>query len=219
MSNERSERGLLLVVSSPSGAGKTTLCNRLRDEFSGLGFSVSYTTRPPRRGEVQARDYFFVEPGEFEQMIARDELAEYALVHGNHYGTSSAQVREALGRGCDLLFDIDFQGGRRLQQKFPDDIVLVFILPPSLGELERRLRSRGTDAPEVIDRRLRMAIEEIRHYRDYDYVIVNDDLDRAYDALRAVYVAARSRTTRQRGAAEAVISGQGSLLSMGGEER
>lgn len=219
MSNERNERGVLLVVSSPSGAGKTTLCNRLRGEFSGLGFSISYTTRAPRRGEVQGRDYFFVEPRDFEQMIARDELAEYALVHGNHYGTSSAQVREALGRGRDLLFDVDFQGGRRLQQKFADDIVLVFILPPSLGELERRLRSRGTDAPEVIERRLRMAIEEIRHYRDYDYVIVNDDLDRAYDALRAVYVAERSRTVRQRRAADAVISGQGSLLSVGGAKR
>jgi len=219
MSNERSERGLLLVVSSPSGAGKTTLCHRLREEFGNLEFSVSYTTREPRGDEEHGRDYFFVSPGEFESMIARDELAEYALVHGNNYGTSSPQVQEALTRGHDLLFDIDFQGGRQLRQKFPEDVVSIFVLPPSLGELERRLRSRGTDAPEVIDRRLRVATEEIRHYREYHYVIVNDDLDRAYDALRAVYVAERNRVYRRRGAADAVISGQGSLLPMDKERR
>jgi guanylate kinase len=218
MSNERSERGLLLVVSSPSGAGKTTLCTRLRREFSGLEFSVSYTTRAPRKGEEHGKDYFFVDPEAFEAMIRRDELAEYALVHGNNYGTSAPQVREALSRGRDLLFDIDFQGGRQLRQKFPDDVVLVFILPPSMPELERRLRSRGTDAAEVIDRRLRMAREEIRHYGEYHYVIVNDDLDRAYDALRAVYVAERHRTLRRRAAADAVISGQGSLLTIRGAE-
>ena len=115
MSNERSERGLLLVVSSPSGAGKTTLCTRLRREFSGLEFSVSYTTRAPRMGEEHGKDYFFVDPETFEAMIRRDELAEYALVHGNNYGTSAPQVREALSRGRDLLFDIDFQGGRHLK--------------------------------------------------------------------------------------------------------
>jgi len=214
----RSERGLLLVISSPSGAGKTTLCNRLREEFSNLEFSVSYTTRSPRRGETHGRDYFFVEPGPFESMIARDELAEYALVHGHNYGTSAPQVQEALTRGRDLLFDVDYQGGRQLHRKFPEDVVLVFILPPSLGELERRLRSRGTDAPEVIDRRLRMAAEEIRHYREYHYVLVNDDLDRAYDTLRSVYVAERHRTHRRRGAADAVISGQGTLLAMSKEK-
>ncbi|MCA9637287.1 MAG: guanylate kinase [Myxococcales bacterium] len=218
MSSSRSERGLLLVVSSPSGAGKTTLCNRLRREFENLEFSVSYTTRAPRGGERHGVDYYFVSPGDFDEMIARDELAEYALVHGNSYGTSARRVHEALDRGRDLLFDIDFQGGRQLRRKLPDDVVLVFVLPPSLVELERRLRARATDALEVIERRLRVAREEIRHYSEYDYVIVNDDLDRAYEALRAVYVAERQRTRRQRGAAEAVVSGQGSLLMGAADE-
>lgn len=212
MSNEGRDRGLLLVVSSPSGAGKTTLCNRLRREFPALEFSVSYTTRPPRTGERHGVDYYFVAPERFAEMVTRDEFAEYALVHAHNYGTPAAAVQDALQRGRDLLFDIDFQGGRQLRQKFPGDVVLVFILPPSLGELERRLRARATDAPEVIERRLRVAREEIRHYPEYHYVIVNDDLDRAYQALRAVYLAEHQRTDRQRRAADAVCSGQGSLL-------
>lgn len=216
MSNKH--RGLLLVVSSPSGAGKTTLCARLRQEFEQLRFSVSYTTRPPRPGETHGREYFFVDPADFTEMVARDEFAEYALVHGNNYGTSAALVSDALGSGVDLLFDIDFQGGRQLKAKFPDDVVLVFILPPSLRELERRLRSRNTDAPEVIDRRLRVARDELRHYSEYDYIIVNDDLDRAYDVLRSVYVSETFRCARQKAAAEAVLSGQ-QVLDMGGAGR
>ena len=208
-------RGLLLVVSSPSGAGKTTLCTRLRQEFAQLRFSVSYTTRAPRPGEQHGREYFFVDPADFTEMVARDEFAEYALVHGNNYGTSARLVNEALGSGEDLLFDIDFQGGRQLKAKFPGDVVLVFILPPSLQELERRLRSRNTDAPEVIERRLRVARDELRHYSEYDYIIVNDDLDRAYDVLRSVFVSETFRCARQRGAAEAVLSGQ-QVLAMGG---
>lgn len=223
-------RGLLLVVSSPSGAGKTTLCARLREEFAaapsgpafthgvgraGLRFSVSYTTRAPRPGEVHGREYYFVDPGKFSEMVARDEFAEYALVHGNNYGTSAALVNDALASGVDLLFDIDFQGGRQLKAKFPGDVVLVFILPPSLAELERRLRSRNTDAPEVIDRRLRVARDELRHYDEYDYLIVNDDLERAYDVLRSVYVSETYRTARQRAAAETVLSGQ-QVLGIGG---
>jgi guanylate kinase len=136
-------------------------------------------------------------------------------VHGNNYGTSARLVNEALGSGEDLLFDIDFQGGRQLKAKFPGDVVLVFILPPSLQELERRLRSRNTDAPEVIERRLRVARDELRHYSEYDYIIVNDDLDRAYDVLRSVFVSETFRCARQRGAAEAVLSGQ-QVLAMGG---
>ncbi|MFY0531345.1 guanylate kinase [Nannocystis pusilla] len=201
-------KGLLLVVSSPSGAGKTTLCRRLRDEFAQIQFSVSYTTRSPRPGEVHGREYFFVDRDAFTAMAARDEFAEYALVHGNNYGTSASLVREALASGTDLLFDIDFQGGRQLRRCFPSDVVLVFILPPSLGELQRRLQGRNTDAPEVIERRLRVARDELSHYGEYDYVIVNDDLDRAYAALRAIYVAEGHRCARQRSAAEAVLSGQ-----------
>lgn len=212
MSNKH--RGLLFVVSSPSGAGKTTLCTRLRGEFNQLRFSVSYTTRSPRPGEVDGREYFFVDPAAFTEMVTGDEFAEYALVHGNTYGTSAALVSEALASGIDLLFDIDYQGGRQLKAKFPGDVVLVFILPPSLAELERRLRSRNTDAPEVIERRLRVARDELRHYKEYDYIIVNDDLDRAYDVLRAVYVAETVRCARQAPAAEAVLSGQ-QILDMG----
>ena len=147
MSNKH--RGLLFVVSSPSGAGKTTLCTRLRGEFAQIRFSVSYTTRSPRPGEVHGREYFFVDPADFTEMVTGDEFAEYALVHGNNYGTSAALVGEALASGIDLLFDIDYQGGRQLKAKFPGDVVLVFILPPSLAELERRLRARNTDAAEV----------------------------------------------------------------------
>jgi len=210
MSNNR-HRGLLLVVSSPSGAGKTTLCTRLRGEFPQLRFSVSYTTRSPRPGELHGREYYFVDRGVFSEMVARDEFAENALVHGNNYGTSAALVNEALTSGHDLLFDIDFQGGRQLKAKFPDDVVLVFILPPSLAELERRLRTRATDAPEVIERRLRVARDELRHYDEYDYIIVNDDLARAYDVLRSVYVGSTYRCARQKAAAEAVLSGQQAL--------
>ncbi|MCA9693010.1 MAG: guanylate kinase [Nannocystaceae bacterium] len=201
-------RGMLLAVSSPSGAGKTTLCKRLRAEFPSVEFSVSYTTRPPRTGERDGVEYHFVDSTTFSEMIARDEFAEYAHVHGNLYGTSARLTQEAISGGRDLLFDIDFQGGRQLRTKFARDIILVFILPPSLAELERRLRTRATDRDEVIARRLRVAREEMRHYAEYDYVIVNDDLDRAYDALRAIYVAALHGCERQRAAAEAVLSPQ-----------
>ena len=211
MSN-RSKRGLLLVVSSPSGAGKTTLCNRLRQEFSDLQFSVSYTTRKPRVGEKNGVEYNFVDRATFQEMIARDDFAEYAMVHGNMYGTSAGMVQRVLAAGADLLFDIDYQGGRQLRQKFPDDVVLVFILPPSLAALEQRLRARGTDSDEVIQRRVRVAREELRHYPEYDYLIMNDDLETAYDALRAVYVAQLQRRDRQSTAAEAVLTGQEELL-------
>ena len=209
MSSDR--RGVLLVVSSPSGAGKTTLCNRLRQEFPSLGFSVSYTTRAPRKGETAGVEYHFVDQPEFQEMIARDEFAEYAMVHGNMYGTSSRLAVEALEQGQDILFDIDYQGGRQLRAKFPEDVVLSFILPPSIKELERRLRGRGTDSDEVIERRVRVAREELRHYPEYDYLIMNDDLDQAYDALRGIYLAQLHRRKRMERVAEAVLSGQEEL--------
>lgn len=205
-------RGLLFVVSSPSGAGKTTLCNRLRGEFPRLEFSVSYTTRPPRTGEQHGVDYYFVDQSTFQEMIAKDEFAEYAMVHGHMYGTSARLVGEALSEGRDLLFDIDYQGGRKLKQSFPADVVLVFILPPSIRALEERLRRRATDADDVIQRRLRVAREELRHYDEYDFLVMNDDLQKAYDALRAVYLSAQHRTGRQAALAEAVLSGQERLL-------
>jgi guanylate kinase len=210
MSSEPS--GLLFVVSSPSGAGKTTLCNRLRQEFPQLGFSVSYTTRTPRAGERDGVDYHFVDQSTFQEMIARDEFAEYAMVHGNMYGTSAKLVRQTIIDGKDLLFDVDYQGGRRLKDVFTSDVVLVFILPPSIRALEERLRRRATDADDVIERRLRVAREELRHYAEYDFLVMNDDLERAYDALRAVYLSSQHRTSRQSAVAESVLSGQERLL-------
>ncbi len=204
-------RGLLLVVSSPSGAGKTTLCSRLRSEFPKVEFSVSYTTRAPRPGEADGVEYHFVDTPTFQDMVARDEFAEYALVHGNNYGTSARLVREAIDQGRSLLFDIDYQGGRQLRQEFPD-MVSVFILPPSIAELERRLRSRGTDSDEVIARRVRVARQELRHYTEYDYLIMNENLGQAYDALRGIYVAHMHTRARQASLAQAVLSGQESLL-------
>jgi guanylate kinase len=202
-------RGVLIVVSSPSGAGKTTLCNRLRSEFPELEFSVSYTTRPRRTGEQDGVEYHFVTVDRFQEMIAEDHFAEYAMVHGNMYGTSADQVRDCLARGRDLVFDIDYQGGLALRRRFPDDVILVFILPPSLGELERRLRTRATDAADVIERRLRVARSELAHYDQYDYLIVNDHADRAYDALRAVYISELQRTSRMSTVARAVIADGG----------
>lgn len=210
MSSER-VRGLLLVVSSPSGAGKTTLCSRLRQEFPKLGFSVSYTTRKPRPGETDGVEYNFVTPERFQEMAAADEFAEYAMVHGNMYGTSARQVSAALDQGRDLLFDIDFQGGRQLRNRFREEVVLVFILPPSLRELERRLRRRATDAEDVIAQRLKVARSELAHYAEYDYLIVNDDFEQAYDALRAVYVAALHRRQRQAAVAQQLLEGQEEL--------
>jgi guanylate kinase len=199
--------GMLLVVSSPSGAGKTTLCNRLRREFPQLGFSVSYTTRAPRSGETDGVEYHFVDASTFQEMIAKDEFAEYAMVHGHMYGSAAEQVKRALDSGRHLLFDVDYQGGRQLRAKFPHEVVLVFILPPSIEALEQRLRSRATDSEEVIARRVRVAREELRHYAEYDYLVMNDDLDRAYDALRAVYVAQLYSRDRTRALAERIIQG------------
>lgn len=202
----------MFVVSSPSGAGKTTLCSRLRAEFPRLEFSVSYTTRTPRNGEKNGADYHFVDQPTFQEMISRDDFAEYAMVHGHMYGTSAQLVGEALQQGRDLLFDVDYQGGGKLKQTFPKDVVLVFILPPSIRALEERLRRRATDADDVIERRLRVARQELRHYDEYDFLVMNDDIDRAYDALRAIYLSAQHRTERQAALAEGILSGQERLL-------
>jgi guanylate kinase len=181
-------RGVLVIVSSPSGAGKTTLTRRLLGEFPNLTFSVSYTTRSIRPGERDGVDYHFVDTATFEGMVERGEFAEHATVHGNNYGTAKAPVDEALRAGRDVIFDVDWQGGRALSAQWPDDSLRVFILPPDLDTLAQRLRRRATDAPEVIERRLRKAIEELGHFGEYENLIVNDDLDRAYGVLRAVYL-------------------------------
>ncbi len=198
-------RGLLLVISSPSGAGKTTLARRLAAEFD-LRFSVSFTTRSPRAGEVEGRDYCFVSDARFDEMVAARQFAEWAVVHGNRYGTSVAAVQQSIAGGFDCLFDVDFQGGGQIRRQWPDDSVLCFILPPSMEELERRLRRRATDAPEVIERRLAMACKELEHYSEYDYLVVNDELARAYEELRAIYVAARTTRPRREGAARVLLA-------------
>lgn len=200
----------MFIVSSPSGAGKTTLCNRLRAEFPTIGYSISYTTRAPRAGERDGVEYNFVTQERFEQLVAQGAFAEHAVVHGNMYGSAVETLEAALSEGRDLLFDIDFQGGRQLRARFPDELVLVFILPPSMAVLDQRLRGRGTDSDEVIARRLEVARSEMSHYDEYDYLIVNDELDQAYDALRAIYVAAQQRRARWARVAAAII-GEGSV--------
>jgi guanylate kinase len=187
-------RGVLVIVSSPSGAGKTTLTKRLLTEFKGrLEFSVSYTTRSPRTGEVDGRDYHFVTREAFDEMVRNHEFAEHAYVHGNRYGTAQKPVEAALAAGHDIIFDVDWQGGDVLATFWPRDSLKVFILPPDIATLNSRLRQRATDTPEVIERRIRNAHEELLHYSEYQHLIVNDDVDRAYNLLRAVYLTRRYR--------------------------
>jgi guanylate kinase len=200
----RPARGLLFVISSPSGAGKTTLTRRLA-QTHGLAFSVSYTTRKPRAGEVDGRDYHFVSDDRFSRMVDANEFAEWAYVHGNRYGTSIATVNEALDKGTHCLFDVDFQGGGAIKRLWSDDSVLCFILPPSMRELERRLRQRATDAPEVIERRLETARRELEHYAEYDYLVVNDDIDEAFGDLSAIYRAALCARPRNEAWARALL--------------
>ena len=198
-------RGILMVISSPSGAGKTTLTRRLAETHK-LHFSVSYTTRPARTGEQDGRDYHFVTPERFAAMVDAQEFAEHAMVHGNRYGTSIATVNRAIEQGVDCLFDIDYQGGQQIRRQWPSDSVLCFILPPSLAELERRLRRRATDSQEVIERRLATARKELAHYSEYDFLVVNEELERAFAELSAIYTAARCTRSRAEGYAQALLS-------------
>jgi guanylate kinase len=185
-------RGNIIVISAPSGAGKTTLVRRLMDSLSGLKFSVSTTTRPRRRGEKNGRDYVFVSRQRFKRMIAASQFVEWADVFGHLYGTSWKQLRAAQEAGYDVILDIDVQGHRQVRMQLPE-AVSVFILPPSFRELERRLRQRHSDSSEAIARRLSEARKEIRHWPEYDYLVVNDRLAKATRALRAVVEAARLR--------------------------
>ncbi len=190
--------GLIMIISAPSGAGKTTLCRRLRQRFPDMRESISYTTRRPRPGEKDGEDYCFVSRDEFQAMVAEDAFAEWAEVHGNLYGTALKTLEEARRQGIDLLLDIDCQGALRLKERFEGG-VYVFILPPSMEELRRRLEGRSSDAPEVIERRIRRATEEIREARWYDYVIINDSLEEAFQELSAIVLAQRLRTFRMVG--------------------
>lgn len=191
MAHVSSHRGILAIVSSPSGAGKTTLTRRLLKEFPNLTFSVSYTTRPMRTGETDGVDYHFVAASVFDEMVARGEFAEHFVVHGNRYGTAKAPVEAALAAGRDMIFDVDWQGGAALSEQWPNDCLKVFILPPNLTVLAQRLKSRATDSAEVIERRLRKALEELGHYREYEHLIINDELERSYPILRAIYLTRR----------------------------
>ncbi|HET7840767.1 MAG TPA: guanylate kinase [Terriglobia bacterium] len=184
--------GSVIVISAPSGSGKSTLVKKLMASVPGMVFSVSYTTRPRRMGEKHGREYFFVVPRTFRRMIAAGEFVEWADVHGELYGTARGQIRKAQTAGKDVLLDIDVQGHRQVRRKIPE-AVSIFLLPPSYRELARRLRKRHSDAPEVIRRRLRNAQKEIKHWREYDYLIVNDRLPTALQKLCAVVEAARAR--------------------------
>jgi guanylate kinase len=188
-------KGLLLVVSGPSGAGKTTLCQEIRAMVPGLRPSVSYTTRHPRPGEVNGREYFFVDERTFARMAEQDEFAEWAIVYGHHYGTPRKAMADMIEQGIDVLLEIDVQGAMQIKSKFPQ-AVNVYVLPPSIKELRRRLEGRAGDAPEEITRRLQRARDEVRSYRHYDYIVRNEDLKEAVKALEAIITAERIRTTR-----------------------
>lgn len=198
-------RGLLIILSSPSGAGKSTLARRLRDWDPSIRFSVSATTRPPRPGEEHGREYYFHSRVEFEQMVARDEMLEHAEVFGNFYGSPKGPVAAAIEAGQDVLFDIDWQGGQQVRNSSLGKHVLsIFILPPTIPELERRLRSRGQDSDEVIDNRMTKSRDEISHWPEYDFVLVNDDLDATFDRLKTIVSAERLRLSQQPGLVDTV---------------
>ena len=197
-------RGLMLVLSSPSGAGKTTLARRLRDTEPSIEMSISFTTRERRKGEAEGKDYYFVDRETFARMRDRGEFLEWALVFDNFYGTPREPVELALAKGRDALFDVDWQGAQSLRDQAPTDVVTVFILPPSGRALERRLKERAQDSPEVVEARMRGASNEIQHWGDYDYVVINNDLDQALAAIRAILAAERLRSSRLTGLKEFV---------------
>ena len=204
MSVEIARRGLMLVLSSPSGAGKSTLSKQLLKSDPNIAMSISATTRPKRKNETDGVDYIFVTPERFEEMVREDAFLEHATVFGNRYGTPRQAVEQMLANGRDVLFDIDWQGAQELTEKAKHDLVKVFILPPSRGELERRLRERAEDPPDVVARRMAQANNEISHWPEYDYVIVNDRAERALAQLEAIVAAERLKRQRQTGLVEFV---------------
>jgi guanylate kinase len=204
-------RGLMLVLSSPSGAGKTTLSRMLLKADRNIELSVSVTTRPRRRGEVNGRDYHFIDRSRFDAMVKRAELLEWAEVFGNCYGTPRGPVEKALQAGRDVLFDIDWQGTQQLREKSRSDLVSVFILPPSVTELERRLKRRAQDSRDVIGARMAKAAGEMSHWPEYDYVIVNRDIEQAFAGVQAILEAERLKRERQIGLTEFVRGLQSKL--------
>jgi guanylate kinase len=196
--------GFLLVLSSPSGAGKTTITRRLLERDSTLSLSVSVTTRPARPGEIEGRDYFFIDPPRFDSMIAAGELLEHATVFGHRYGTPRRPIEAALGQGRDIVTDIDWHGTQQLGATLPHDLVTVFVLPPTMAALEVRLRQRAQDSAAVVAGRMAKSAEEMSHWSEYDYVIVNRELDDSVAAVEAIVTAERLKRTRQLGLADFV---------------
>ncbi|TFV75192.1 guanylate kinase [Bradyrhizobium frederickii] len=204
-------RGLMFVLSSPSGAGKTTLSRLLIERMPGLKMSVSATTRPKRPGEVDGKDYLFVDKPRFEAMVKGDELLEWATVFDNSYGTPRAPVEAALSSGQDVLFDIDWQGTQQLREKARADVVSVFILPPSAADLEKRLHSRAQDSDEVIRKRMSRASHEMSHWAEYDYIVINHDVDEAFAEVQSILKAERLKRERRIGLVGFVRGLQGQL--------
>jgi guanylate kinase len=192
-------RGLMFVLSSPSGAGKTTLSRLLMERMGGLRMSVSATTRPKRPGEVEGRDYMFVDHARFEEMVKRQDLLEWATVFDNRYGTPRAPVEAALSAGQDVLFDIDWQGTQQLREKARADVVSVFILPPSAADLEKRLHSRAQDSADVIRARMSRASHEMSHWAEYDYIVINHEIDAAFAEVQSILKAERLKRERRTG--------------------
>ncbi|MES5097666.1 guanylate kinase [Agrobacterium sp. BA1120] len=192
-------RGLMLVISSPSGAGKSTIARNLLEKDKNISLSVSVTTRARRQSEIDGIHYHFISKRDFERMREGEELLEWAEVHGNYYGTPREPVEKAMAEGKDMLFDIDWQGAEQLQDKMKADVVSIFILPPTMTELQSRLHRRAEDTEEVIQTRLANSRSEIEHWRDYDYVILNDDLQAAFEAIEAIVKAERVRRDRRHG--------------------
>lgn len=192
-------RGLMLVLSSPSGAGKTTLARRLLDEEPGIAMSISHTTRPKRKGEKDGEDYHFVDRDSFTRMRDHGEFLEWAVVFDNYYGTTGKPVKQALGEGRDVLFDVDWQGAATLRAKAEHDVVTVFILPPTAADLEQRLNVRAQDPPDIVRRRMLGASNEIQHWQEYDYVVVNYDIEQSVAAVRSILAAERLRGSRLTG--------------------
>lgn len=188
--------GNLFIISAPSGTGKTTILNRILSDLQGVGFSVSHTTREPRPGEVDGKDYFFVNRAVFQTMQEQDDFLEHAEVHGNLYGTSKAVIDNLLQEGKDVILDIDVQGARQIRQKGVMQAVFIFIAPPSLADLEKRLTSRGTDSEPVITTRLQNARSELADMDMYDYIIVNDEIENGVEVLRSIIIAERSKAKR-----------------------
>ena len=192
-------RGLMLVLSSPSGAGKSTISRAVLEREQNITLSVSATTRRPRKGEMDGRDYIFVDDARFRAMVEADAFLEHADVFGHRYGTPRAPVEAALEEGRDMLFDIDWQGAQQIAEKARTDLVGVFVLPPSIEELERRLHTRAQDSAEVVRARMAKALDEVSHYAEYDYVVINSDLEASIAEVRSILHAERRRRTRQTG--------------------